>query len=97
MKKEKPRRFINKDIDKSKTASEIINEKKAFEVSEDGKRLSVNKEKAEEFETLMEKSGTKIDYFYYDSKNPIVRGLLIVLGCIILTGCLIILLLLWFM
>ncbi len=62
-------------------------EKKAFEVNEEAKNVDVNKKKAEEFENLMEKSSTDLDLYYYDSKNPLVRLLLIILGLIIIVGC----------
>lgn len=47
----------------------------------------VNEKNAREFEDLMEKSSTNVDKFYYDSKNPFVRIILIVLALIIIVGC----------
>lgn len=47
----------------------------------------VNEKNAREFEDLMEKSSTDVDKFYYDSKNPFVKIILIVLALIIIVGC----------
>lgn len=49
---------------------------------------SVNEKNAKEFEELMKDSSTDVDKYYYDSKNPFVKLLLIVLACIIIVGCL---------
>ncbi len=49
---------------------------------------NVNEKNAQEFETLMKNAQTDVDKYYYDSKNPFVKIVLIILACIIIVGCL---------
>ena len=51
----------------------------------ENKELEVNKEKREEYENLMKDSSTQLDG-YWDSKNPFVILLLLVLGVIVILG-----------
>lgn len=47
--------------------------------------LDVNKKNKEDFEELMKESSTKKD-MYWDSNNPAVRIVLLIVGAIILVG-----------
>lgn len=71
------------------------NKRKAVEVSEEANNLDINRQKAAEFEDLMQKSSTDVDKYYYDSKNPLVRIILVVLGGIIIFGSFIVIMLWW--
>ena len=54
-------------------------------MNEENEELEVNKKNREEFEELMKESSTKKD-MYWDSNNPAVRIVLLVIGTIILVG-----------
>ena len=47
--------------------------------------LDINKKNKEDFEELMKESSTKKD-MYWDSNNPAVRIVLLIVGAIILVG-----------
>ena len=54
-------------------------------MNEDKDELEVNKKNREDFENLMQESSTKKD-MYWDSNNPAVRIVLLIVGAIILVG-----------
>lgn len=54
-------------------------------MDEEKEELDVNKKNREDFEDLMQESSTKKD-MYWDSNNPAVRIVLLIIGAIILVG-----------
>ena len=54
-------------------------------MDEEKEELDVNKKNREDFEDLMQESSTKKD-MYWDSNNPAVRVILLIVGAIILVG-----------
>ena len=54
-------------------------------MNEEKEELDVNKKNREDFEELMKESSTKKD-MYWDSNNPAVRIVLLIVGAIILVG-----------
>ncbi len=54
-------------------------------MNEEKEELDVNKKNREDFEELMKESSTKKD-MYWDSNNPAVKIVLLVIGAIILVG-----------
>lgn len=54
-------------------------------MNDENDELEVNKKNREDFETLMQESSTKKDA-YWDSNNPAVRIVLLIIGTIIIVG-----------
>ena len=54
-------------------------------MNEEKEELNVNKKNREDFEELMKESSTKKD-MYWDSNNPAVKIVLLIIGAIILVG-----------
>ena len=54
-------------------------------MDEEKEELNVNKKNREDFEELMKESSTKKD-MYWDSNNPAVKIVLLIIGAIILVG-----------
>lgn len=54
-------------------------------MNEEKPELDINKKNREDFEELMKESSTKKD-MYWDSNNPAVRVILLIVGAIILVG-----------
>lgn len=54
-------------------------------MNEEKDELEVNKKNREDFETLMQESSTRKDA-YWDSNNPAVRIVLLLIGIIIVVG-----------
>lgn len=54
-------------------------------MDEEKEELDVNKKNREDFEELMKESSTKKD-MYWDSNNPAVKIVLLIIGTIILVG-----------
>lgn len=54
-------------------------------MDEEKEELDVNKKNREDFEELMKESSTKKD-MYWDSNNPAVKIVLLIIGAIILVG-----------
>ncbi len=54
-------------------------------MNDENEELEINKKNREDFEKLMEESSTKKD-MYWDSNNPAVRVILLIIGAIILVG-----------
>lgn len=54
-------------------------------MNEEKEELDVNKKNREDFEELMKESSTKKD-MYWDSNNPAVKIVLLIIGAIILVG-----------
>lgn len=55
------------------------------DINRDTKELDFNKQKREDYEGLMKESSTQLDG-YWDSRNPMVKILLLVLAVIIIAG-----------
>ena len=54
-------------------------------MNEEKEEVDINKKNREDFEELMKESSTKKD-MYWDSNNPAVKIVLLVIGAIILVG-----------
>lgn len=54
-------------------------------MNDENDELEVNKKNREDFETLMQESSTKKDA-YWDSNNPAVKIVLLIIGTIIIVG-----------
>jgi hypothetical protein len=63
----------------------ISNQNEEENINSNGKELEFNKKNRVDYENLMRDSSTQLDG-YWDSNNPFVKVLLLILGIIIVVG-----------
>ena len=63
----------------------ISNQSEEENINSNGKELEFNKKNRVDYENLMRDSSTQLDG-YWDSNNPFVKVLLLILGIIIVVG-----------